>query len=365
MSRFDSSAKCLGGRSSLALMVCVGLLATLVLGCGDAARSLADPQPSVAATPSPNPWLTEANIARAIDFRTSFGLRADEAWVRRVAADPAANPRKSRYGIPLTPSEVAELVARAATTGALTDVVQAYGVDHPDDFVDVFVDAAQGRVIAQFAREIERHEAALRKLVAPDAPLDVEAVQYTHEELQVLFDRVVHDGWLDERGYDLLDAGINTRANRVELYVSTADPDAVQTIAAHYDAGPMFEVTTDGIGWTQLPRGTLRGVAVDAHGTPVPALVVRLQPDVPPGTRLMGGPPLQTETTARGRFELDVPALGYEVTFHSQFGRDGRYLEFVEQVQVGQSRTEVIAEAVTVLVVEVEPLYFPDEDEWL
>jgi hypothetical protein len=325
----------------------VTLLATYVVaGCG--ASNSAPPE----SQPSSNTWLSPANIERAIAFRQSFGLRADDAWVRQVAADPSAHAAISRFSVPLAPFEATELGVRIASTEGLAEFVEAYGLGFPEEFVSVRVEPDRGRVVAQFSANTSAHETALRELVGPDAPLDVEEVRWTKAELDALFDRVVHDGWLEANGFDLLDAGLNPRTNQVDLHVSSADPQAVAKIQARYDpSGEMLNVISDGTGVTMLPRGTLRVFAIDQHGRPAGGLEFELVPDIP-GAGYDGN---VRETGADGGFELDeITATGYEVRLYRRYDAAGNYLEFVDRILVGSARAVVGPDAVMSIVIEVE-----------
>src|SRR4051812_40827488 len=83
--------------------------------------------PSSASSPSAAP-VSEADVAKAIQFRTRFGLKADEAFVRAVVADPG---HVIAYDIPLLPDEQAGLDARPKTFEEISTVLQDYGAGHP------------------------------------------------------------------------------------------------------------------------------------------------------------------------------------------------------------------------------------------
>jgi len=64
------------------------------------------------------------DLAEARDLRRTFGLRADEDWIRLVGADPAAKANKVLLGIPLTDEEREELEARATNSDQIADLVE-------------------------------------------------------------------------------------------------------------------------------------------------------------------------------------------------------------------------------------------------
>ena len=70
-------------QGSLALAA-AGVCLVIVTACGPVARESSSP---AGATPT----FAAAEVARAIEFRRAFDLRADTDWVVRMALDPLAD----------------------------------------------------------------------------------------------------------------------------------------------------------------------------------------------------------------------------------------------------------------------------------
>src|SRR4051794_14632458 len=82
---------------------------------------------STASPPPAEPLAHESPdfaTASAIQFRKTFGLRADTGYVQAVAADPRADV--IRFGVPLLPAEIAELDRRARNSDAVVLIVQGF-----------------------------------------------------------------------------------------------------------------------------------------------------------------------------------------------------------------------------------------------
>lgn len=329
----------------------VVLAAVAVIGCVRTDGSLGRLEtPSAASEPTAaptDPLLADAEIERAIQFRTKSGLRADEAWVRAMAVDPTARDGVRRYSVPLTPAEIRTIESRARTLGEILAAVKPYGEQHPEGWGGAYQDIALDRVVVLLAGDRAVHEADLRRLVRPDAPLVVEPAQWPLAELATLQDRVTRDiGWLNENGFFFMGVGVNVQANLLEIDISSANPKAPQVLAERFDAAGRLRVRSDGTGVRLLPKGSLVGVVVDRAGNPVPDLDVEIFGDIP------GGGPngdVGHGTSSTGEFEFqDIAAIGYEVRVFAPDG-DGR-------VVVGTARTEVRPGATSFVKVIVGPL---------
>ncbi|HEV2005202.1 MAG TPA: hypothetical protein VGQ85_01190, partial [Candidatus Limnocylindrales bacterium] len=208
--------------------------------------------------------------AEAIRFRTSFGLQADLAYVRFVAGSPLASNRD--FGVPLLPSEVTELNARAANADAIVGAIQRYAAAHADEFAGVYLDqeGGGGAVTTMWTGHLEEHAAAIRAMVRPDARIAFRAGTFTYRDLRALQDRIGADwDWMRASGIAPMGLGVNIIANRLEIDVSSANPDAAGLVASHYAvADGMLTVISDGTGAALLPRGTVKGRVVDSLGKP-------------------------------------------------------------------------------------------------
>jgi len=276
--------------------------------------SPSDPPPSATPSPSANPWLSEALISEAIQFRLRFGLRSDEAWVRTVAAMPDAETGIRAFGFPLTSDEVAVVERRSA----VVPTVETYGASHPDAWAGVYIDSDR-HVVALFTRDLPMHNAALRSLLGPEAPL-VRGVEWTDAELQAVFGRIRDDvhqrKWLLAHDIYPLGVGVDTRANQVSVDVSSARTDLDKLLEARYDAVGMLTINSDGTGARLMPTGTLAGRVLDASGDPVAGVSIDLTSDVA-GAGSHSETGSQT-TDAEGRFEIPgVTAVTYDVLVYT------------------------------------------------
>lgn len=333
--------------SGTAVIVVVAVVA--VAGCLESVAPTASAS-MVIEVPAPHPMnahLAESEIAKAIAFRESVGIRADRTWVLAVAEMDGVDV--VTFGVPVTTPERTALLARAVTAEAVTDAIVGYGVQHPDFWAGVYVD--DGVVVARFTGDPAAHQAALRTLLGPTARYRLEPATWPMRDLMSLRDRIAHDGWLRGEDYDLLDLGANVKTNVVELLVSSRDPRAPQQIAAHYAAGSMLIVTTDGTGVTSMERGSLAGVAVDRVGAPVAGLDVEVVGAIP-GTGMRGD--RGVETDAQGRFLLaDIQATSYELSLFQSVGPGGQVMEGAARHLAGSARVDVRPGATTFIEIRV------------
>lgn len=284
-----------------------------------------NPPPTPEVVPSassPLPSLTAAEIAEAQRFRSDFGLRSDEAWIRLVASDPASAGGEAQWGVPLTPDEVRELEGRIRTTEAIKSVVVPYGEQHPEDWAGAWTDHdAGGRFIAQFSDDIEQHRRHLYGLVSPDANFEVRLVARSLDDLRAMA-RVLDDPaqrqWFEGIPAALKGYGPLIAANRLGVTLSTVHPDAQALVAEHFGWGDAVQVEADGTGALLLESGSLAIVVRDRQAKPVPGLVCRAVSDLPGAYE----PPLPIPTTdAGGRCTLDLPATGFWIEIADRDGR--------------------------------------------
>ena len=250
------------------------------------------------------------NLDEARRFREAYGLRADETWLREVAADPGAELGRQRYGIPLTADEVRELDRRAAGIDSIRRIVVDYGLAHPDEYAGAFIDHQRdGVLVVQFAGASDVHERALNRLVRPDAPLEVRAVRWSLRELEAFASRLDgQDGWFRSIPAVLVGYGPAISDNRVSIDVSSVVPNIEAIVEAHFGWKDVALVRSDGTGALLLESGRLRVLVVGRAGDPVEGL------ECAPVADLAGAYETPTEgvrTDERGICELDLPATGY------------------------------------------------------
>lgn len=291
------------------LLVIVGLV---LAACGTGL-----PPPSASAGPvpgetaaAPNPGVEAADIAEAISFRREFGLRFDEAWVRAVAANPAA---VMDFGVPLLPFERDQIENRPVGEDPVVLAVQAYLAEHPDIAGGLYLDQARGGIVTMLVTaDPAIHEAAVRAEIGDGAPLAVRQVRWTEVELRDLQDRITADrAFLASIPAVMTTAGVDIIGNIAELTISSAAPDAAQRIIEHFAAGERLRVVSDGTGVLLLPTGRILGRIIAPAGTDLSALSPQYEADVDIGGRDAVGIAVAPD----GTFTIDrLPPATYTVT---------------------------------------------------
>lgn len=319
------------------------VLAALLVTAG--CNSSVPPSPNVstssttAAVPTASA-LTASEMGKAIEFRKTFSLRADEGWIRLVAADPASEEGRVKYGVSLSPEEVADLDQRTVAVEAIRVQVIQYGLAHPDDWAGAYIDQQrEGILVAQFSDNIEQHRQALMSGLGPLARLEVMPVEYSLEYLQAEADKIhgTKDWFLTIPAY-LRTYGVDEVANRIFIRISSVEPNAQDIIEEHFGWAGLTKVESDGTGAKLLPFGTLRVEARDRQGDPVAGLRCNAIPDL-----AVAGEPIAPETDQQGICVLELPATGYWIRLERGHG---------PPVQVAIGRAVVVPGGVTQLVIE-------------
>ena len=175
--------------------------------------------------------------------RESLGLPSDPATVRA---------RLANRGEP-TPAERRYLESRAELTP--TRAVEHYLLVHRDEYGGDVIDGLfpeTPRIVYRFTRNIEQHEAALKRLVRHPDRVSTALVGFTVRQLLLLDDQIRRDAHLHNTFFDGYgDAGFylkrtewNTREGVVRLEVVTTRADAAAYFANRY--GPLIRVDVVG-----------------------------------------------------------------------------------------------------------------------
>jgi hypothetical protein len=199
--------------------------------------------------------------------------------VRTVAADPGAD--RTTFGVPLTVAEVAELWRRSWTAEGLKDAILPYALAQPD-YGGAWIDHERGGLfVVQFSSSLLEHQAAILPLTRPGAAYEVRQVRWSQAELDVAKSRISGDSaWFETLPAYLLGVGLDIRANRVTIEVSSADPEVATRIWTHYGLGSdILTVTSDGTGVLLMDPGALAIRAVDRAGKPVVGLACVVSTD--------------------------------------------------------------------------------------
>lgn len=246
------------------------IVGAVLAGCGPA---LTPPEsPSLGAVSEPTPSAPPA-LGEWIEFRRSFGLRDDPAWVLEVASRPSSI---NETGIPLTTEELAALGRAVRSTGPLVEFVTRYGERFPDSFGGV---RAEGRtVILQMRDSVDIHRAYLRRVVLDPSLVEVRQVQWSIEELKGFAGTVIADQhWFGMIGAELVAADASSR-NVVRVRVRAPSEDVESVVLVRFGSPAWMDVEWEGpLTWTGA-RGTLVVTAVDESGAPVSGLICSWEP---------------------------------------------------------------------------------------
>jgi hypothetical protein len=256
--------------------------------------------------------LSPSDFDEAFRFRTDFGLRSDETWIRQVASDPTSN--RTSYGVPLTIDEVSELDTRNRTADQIRDWVTGYGERHPDEWAGAFIDQPSGGTfVALFTGNLDRHRLALFAGIWPKANLEIRQVKWSLAALDAFKERVEKDGaWLAALPADVRSLGVDIVGNRVTVDISSPIPTAPQLVLEHFGGdATLLNVTSDDNGALLLPPGLLTVTVTDPQGAPIRGLACIAYPDAS-GASDPRPAPIPT-TDSDGTCELAVRATGYWV----------------------------------------------------
>ena len=173
----------------------------------------------------------EQRLADEIRFRHDFGLRADEAYVRELMADPSAY---GRWDYALTEAEAAEMDRRYAMEGQMDPLERA--AEGLPAFAGHWIDQRAGGIITvAFTQNAASHRALLEALVPTGAQLRLVEVRYALADLEAVEDRITKDrDRLLADGVEVSFWGTDISENRVAVGVIDLTARKEQVLQTRY-----------------------------------------------------------------------------------------------------------------------------------
>jgi hypothetical protein len=284
-----------------------------VSACGTS-RSAGDesgsPTPSSAETA--RIVVSEAEIADAMATRKLYGLRADEDWVRAVAADPEAQAGVVQFGIPLTPAEQADIGARRWDEDLLRHA-QAYCRSVSEDCAGTYINLNGSGVIVDIAHNVERHSRTLRNLVVDSQLVEVHEVKWSLAELEGFIVRVEAErAWFETIGVEFMQVDRRVTDNFVHVDYMARTEAASAAIEAHFGNPSWLRAEWAGPPPWNGPRADLVLRIRDANGRPG----VGIRCDIQPHDETVGvdfGEVVYATDTAGVCKAKNIPAVTYRV----------------------------------------------------
>jgi hypothetical protein len=238
----------------------------LVAGCGEARPPQPSPSPFVA-EPALPAGVSQAQLDAWIEFRGTYGLRTDLAWVLDVANSPEA---MDTFGVPMLLFE--EAIVNQAQMGAsdLVSAARGYSNRFPEDQAGVWIEGPL--VVIAFSDNIAAHRADVAAQFGAKAI--VREVRYSSRDLQAFMRTVVAEkAWLTSV-VDVVQVDFEEHLNAVEISYR-ADGRAVEAaIRAHFkDPDWLFFRHLGTLPWAG-PWGDLELKVVDEAGQPMAVKIV-------------------------------------------------------------------------------------------
>ncbi len=248
---------------------------------------------------SPSP----AQLADWIRFRTAFGLQIDETWVAIVASDPESSTGRARFGVPLMPFELQDLLSRTQARGEAVPVIASYSATTEDSY-DWYIDQQRGGlIVARFTQDADTHADVLEQLLPPNTRWEAVNIDSHIVEMEALVAEVQAEReWFETVGAQLLDVFISPLDGAtVELSYLSASRVMDQGIRDHFGAPAWLIVERAGGPTWVGPVGDLVVRAISSGGRSVEGL-----------TCTLGGDAVSTNAHGECTF-LRLAALSYRV----------------------------------------------------
>jgi hypothetical protein len=176
----------------------------------------------------------------ARDFRLAHGMRADDAYLDGLEADPALSRTTRDWGLALTALEERDLELRNEVNDG-TAVIEQFGrTSAPATYAGVFTDHARGGlIVARFLQGAVIDEAALRARFPHVTRLRIERdATFTLTALEGLRQRVIGDlATLRAEGIVVKMLQVDEQANRLNVGVATPTSAIASALASRYGTG--------------------------------------------------------------------------------------------------------------------------------
>lgn len=174
----------------------------------------------------------ENEVTRAIVLRQKLGFSAEPDFVGRTFVDSRYSA--SRFGIPLSDAEVADLEQRLAIRRAIEPAI-SLAREHPR-YSGVFIDHAQGGVpVFLTTADPAAFALHIQDIVPRGAPYRVENVALTFAELRRLQERLIEDiPTLALEGIEVVMVGLVSQENSVSVGLKHLNPSISESVRTRY-----------------------------------------------------------------------------------------------------------------------------------
>jgi V8-like Glu-specific endopeptidase len=171
--------------------------------------------------------------SKASEFRRSFGLQADAAYVALSVADRTSFP-DDRFGVPLTQAEGAEIQRRVDVQLAVTPAAE-WASAQPD-FAGWYIDQlAGGTPVVEVAGDVVEFANGFSKHLAGAVEYRIVAVKNTQQSLQALEDGIWADrAGLAKDGIDVQGVALDIPKNMVQVEVAGLTDQTAKALELRY-----------------------------------------------------------------------------------------------------------------------------------
>lgn len=184
----------------------------------------------------------DVRIAASMELRRELGLRADRAYVARLAASEGDI---EQFGLALTDRELGELRRRERVTQAVTAAVQRYADRHGNAFAGLFIDQDSGGVVrAGFTSAAADRLDALRDRVRFPSRVDTFNAEFSERELAGFARRVAGD-LRELNALGVHQVAVDVARNVVSVEASEPSPGLEAELEQRYRGAPVEVEASD------------------------------------------------------------------------------------------------------------------------